>query len=76
MINYFLGKRCSPVICCDPYEGASFLLEKTYGAPLAQAVSNLYCIQCWSPWMSLYMVQYSDCFFPAKQSRRQMLLYQ
>lgn len=28
MINYFLGKRCSPVICCDPYEGASFLLEK------------------------------------------------
>lgn len=41
MINYFLGKRCSPEICCDPYEGASFLLEKTHGAPLAKAVSNL-----------------------------------
>lgn len=51
-----------------PYEGASFLLEKTNGAPLAKSVRNLYYIQCWSPWMSLYMVQYRDCFFPAKSN--------
>lgn len=69
MINYFLGKRCSTEICCDLYEGTSLLLGKTNGAPLAKAVSNLYCIQCWPPWMSLYMVQYRDCFF--QQSNRE-----